>query len=54
MMSWGEFKKKVESQGVKDEMIMEYIDVDGFNEPNVELKQVTNLNGGGFTFRVWS
>ena len=26
-MTWGEFKKAVEAEGVKDEMIIDYIDV---------------------------
>jgi len=46
-MTWGEFKKKVEAQGLKDEDIVTSIDVWHFN--NIKVEQV----GGGIPWH-WS
>ncbi len=36
-MTWKEFKEKIESQGVTDAMIVDYIDCEEIDEPRVEL-----------------
>lgn len=36
-MTWKEFKERVEAQGVTDEMELDYVDCENFNNPKVLL-----------------
>jgi len=54
-MTWEQFKKEVEEQGVKNDTELGYIDVNGGYHPQVELfisketgKQFTFISSGGF------
>lgn len=38
-MNWGEFKKYVESEGVKDETVIDYIDTIGDEVLAVDIKE---------------
>lgn len=41
MTTWKQFKDEVEKQGLKDEMEIDYIDWDGYEEPHVHLDDPT-------------
>ena len=36
-ITWGEFKEKVESQGVADDAKIAWIDCNGYNDPEVKV-----------------
>lgn len=42
-MTWKEFKEAAENQGIKDEMQVDYIDWDGYEEPNVNINLKDNF-----------
>lgn len=37
VITWGEFKKIVESQGVTDDLKISYIDMNGEHDPKVDI-----------------
>lgn len=38
-MTWGEFKAKVEAEGVTDDMRFRYIDITGFDDWSIHIDE---------------
>jgi hypothetical protein len=49
MINWGEFKKKVEAQGIEDHHEIQYIDITGFDIPSVHIRYTNKLEVVDFT-----
>ena len=39
MMTWGEFKRMIEEQGVEDSFEVTYFDCDGYGPPRVTIRR---------------
>jgi hypothetical protein len=49
MITWGEFKKRVEDEGIKDHYQIRYIDITGFDTPGVHINYTNKLEVVDFT-----